>query len=117
MRLYEFTNNYDQEYLEESLTDFIDKAKDKIAKLKAQLSQEGGETKEMMNIFKLALQKKATPEQIKFANDQFKDVLKMLGLGALAALPVPGGALLIVAIEKLVNKKGMSIMPSSFQTA
>lgn len=103
--------------VEEGLGDMIAKVKDKFAELKNKLATEGGETKQMMDIYKLALQKKATPQQIQFANNQFKDVLKMLGLGAFTALPIPGGALLIVALEKLLNKKGISIMPSAFQAA
>lgn len=103
--------------VEEGLGDIVSKVKDKFAELKNKLATEGGETKQMMDIYKLALQKKATPQQIQFANNQFKDVLKMLGLGAFTALPIPGGALLIVALEKLLNKKGMSVMPSAFQAA
>lgn len=114
MRAREFTQ--DTTYnVEEGLGDMIAKVKDKFAELKNKLATEGGETKEMMEIYKLALQKKASAEQIQFANNQFKDVLKMVGLGAFTALPIPGGALLIVALEKLLNKKGMSIMPSAFQ--
>lgn len=101
--------------IEESLGDMVAKVKDKFAELKDKLATEGGETKQMMDIYRLALQKKATPQQIQFANNQFKDVLKMVGLGAFTALPIPGGALLIVALEKLLNKKDMSVMPSAFQ--
>lgn len=103
--------------VEEGLGDMIAKVKDKFAELKNKLASEGDETKQMMYIYKLALQKKATPQQIQFANDQFKDVLKMVGLGAFTALPIPGGALLIVVLEKLLNKKGISIMPSAFRAA
>ena len=106
---------YNVESIEEGFGDMIAKAKEKFIKLKSMLAAEGGETKEMMDIYKLALQKKATSQQIQFANNQFKDVLKMLGLGAFSALPIPGGALLILAVEKLLNKKGISILPSAFQ--
>ena len=101
--------------IDESLSDFIDSAKSKIQKLKAILSVENAETKQMLKIYRLALEKKAAPEQIKIANDQFKDILKLVGLGAFSALPIPGGVLLIVALEKLLNKKGMSILPSAFR--
>ena len=43
-------------------------------------------------------------EKIEFANKQFKDVLKGVGLGAWLALPIPGNTLWITLLEKLLNK-------------
>ncbi len=116
MKIKELITYQDDIIVDESITDLISKAKSKIIDLKNKLATEGGETKEMLDIYKLALKKQATPEQIKWANGQFKDILKMLGLGAFSALPIPGGALLILAVEKLLNKQGMSILPSAFQS-
>lgn len=91
------------------------KIKDKAVKLKNALSQEGGETAKMMDIYKRAMNKQASPQEIQQANAQFKDVLKMVGLGAFNAIPIPGASLLLIAVEKLMKKKGMSILPTAFQ--
>jgi hypothetical protein len=91
----------------------FDKIKPKLLKLKAALSTETAETKQMVDIYRRAMKKQASPQEIATANTQLRDLLKLLGLGVLAALPVPGAALLIVAIEKFVSKYGMSIMPSA----
>ena len=100
---------------ENFLKDLGANIKDKAVKLKNALSQEGGETAEMMDIYKRAMKKQASPQEIQKANAQFKDVLKMVGLGAFNAIPIPGASLLIIAVEKLLNKKGMSVLPTAFQ--
>jgi len=69
----------------------------------------------MMDIYKRAMNKQASPQEIQQANAQFKDVLKMVGLGAFNAIPIPGASLLLIAVEKLMKKKGMSILPTAFQ--
>ena len=104
------------DHLEENFLKNIGaKIKDKAIKLKNALSKEGGETAKMMDIYKRALQKKASPQEIQQANTQFKDVLKMVGLGAFSAIPIPGAGLLILAVEKLLQKQGMSVLPTAFQ--
>jgi hypothetical protein len=57
----------------------------------------------------------ATPKEISFANSQFKDVLKLVGLAAWYALPIPGNTLLIITTEKILNKVGMSILPDKIR--
>ena len=89
--------------------------KDRVAKLKKALNTETGETKEMLDIYKRALKKQASTEEIKVANNQFKDLLKVVGLGAFSVAPIPGGSLLIIALEKFLNKYNFSVLPSAFR--
>ena len=83
----------------------LDGIKDKILRLKKALSTETKETKEMGRIYKNMLNGKASKLDIKKANEQFKDILKAIGLTTLAALPVPGGGLLLGIIIKLAKTK------------
>lgn len=103
--------------LDEGLVDFIkpyvDKAKDKIMKLRNAIKQEWWETGLMWEIIQKGT--KAKDHEIKFANEQFKDMLKAVGLGAWYALPIPGNTLWITMVEKLLNKFGISIMPDEIK--
>ena len=91
------------------LKPYVEKAQGKLKKLQGAVKQEYMETDLMWEI----LQKgdKARPFEIEFANKQFKDVLKGVGLGAWLALPIPGNTLWITLLEKLLNKFDISIMP------
>ena len=97
----------------DSITDFlepyVEKARAKLKKLQGAVKQEYMETDLMWEIMKKG--DKARPFEIEFANKQFKDVLKGVGLGAWLALPIPGNTLWITLLEKLLNKFDISIMP------
>jgi hypothetical protein len=97
--------------------------KDKLNDIKKKLGQEKEETKEMLSIYKKSMKAalnpskhgKPSPEEVKKANNQFKDVLKGVGMGALSALPIPGTALVLPTIVRVVKKKtGINLLPSSF---
>ena len=97
----------------DAITDFlkpyVEKAQAKLKKLQGAVKQEYMETDLMWEIMKKG--NKARPFEIEFANKQFKDVLKGVGLGAWLALPIPGNTLWITLLEKLLNKFDISIMP------
>ncbi len=103
--------------LDEGLVDFIkpyvEKAKDKIMKLRNAVKQEWWETGLMWEIIQKGTD--AKDYEIEFANKQFKDMLKGVGLGAWYALPIPGNTLWITMVEKLLNKFGISIMPDEIK--
>jgi hypothetical protein len=103
--------------LDEGLVDFIkpyvEKAKDKIMKLRNAVKQEWWETGLMWEIIQKGTA--AKDHEIEFANKQFKDMLKGAGLGAWYALPIPGNTLWITMVEKLLNKFGISIMPDEIK--
>ena len=88
-------------------------AKNKIEKLKTALGKEKSETKKMLAIYKKG--KRASKKEKEFANAQFKDLLKAVGLGILTAVPIPGGGLLIAAVTGIAKKKfDINILPSAF---
>jgi hypothetical protein len=100
-------------HLDEGITDFILKAKDKFLRLKDALSDEWAQSKQMWQIVKKG--NEASTKEINFANNQFKDILKMVGLGSWYTLPIPGNTLLILTTEKLLNRYGMTIMPDKIK--
>ena len=80
--------------------------------LKAALAQEKAETKQMLSVYKKYTRRQATPEEIKFANEQFLDILKGLGLSVFAVLPfAPITIPILVKVGRLV---GVEVLPSSF---
>jgi hypothetical protein len=109
----------DDALLQEGLiSDLFDKVKNNLKKVKqallTALATEREETKQM--IYVLRNKESATIDQIKAANDQFIDVLRMAGLTALYTIPIPGNTLLILTVERLLNKIGKSILPSAIKT-
>ena len=86
--------------------------KRQLLMVKRALAQEKQETKEMLSIYKRFTLKKATPEEMKKANQQFLDVLKGLGLGVFAVLPF--APITIPIAIKLGKRVGVDILPSSF---
>ncbi|MDP6250077.1 MAG: hypothetical protein QGH26_04600, partial [Candidatus Pacebacteria bacterium] len=103
--------------LDEGLIDKIasmkDFAKNKILKIKKALSTETAETKKMLAIYKN--RKNASRNELKFANDQFKDILRGLGLATFTVIPIPGAGLLLPALTTVAKKKfNINILPSAF---
>jgi hypothetical protein len=87
--------------------------KDKLTKLKSQLAQEGTDTKDMMNTYQKVLCGTTTSEEeIGAANDQFKDLLK--GVGLLGLFIIPGGSLIIPAAVSVAKKFDINILPDAF---
>jgi hypothetical protein len=93
------------------LKPYIEKAQAKLAKLREAIKREWWETGLMWEIIQKGT--KAKDHEIEFANKQFKDMLKAVGLGSWLALPIPGNTLWITLLEKLLNKFDISIMPDS----
>ena len=93
------------------LKPYVEKAKNKLMKLREAIKREWWETGLMWEIIQKGTA--AKDHEIKFANKQFKDMLKAVGLGSWLALPIPGNTLWITLLEKLLNKFDISIMPDS----
>jgi hypothetical protein len=91
--------------------EFFDKLKDKWSSFMGAAKREGRETGEAARILKRYVtdRENVTPKELSFLKSQSMDLLRIvsiLGLGAVsAAIPI--------ALEKLLNKGGMSIMPKS----
>lgn len=88
------------------------KLKRQLIRVKIALAQEKDETKEMLSIYRRYTRRKATPEEMKMANQQFLDVLKGLGIGVFAVLPF--APITIPIVIKLGKWVGVDILPSSF---
>jgi hypothetical protein len=85
-----------------------------LLKLKDALATESDETKRMLEIYLRFSRGKASKEEMETANDQFRDLLRALGLGVFAALPF--APVTIPVIVKLGKKLGIEILPSSFRS-
>jgi hypothetical protein len=88
-------------------------ARQKLEKIKAALAQETEQTKEMLGTYQRYAQGQATEPEMERANTQFKDLLKTLGLGVLAVLPL--SPITIPAIVKIGKKYGIEVLPDSFK--
>jgi len=77
------------------------------------LSSESKQTKRMMEIYIAYCKKEATPEELKIAHSQFKDVLKTVGLGAFAIVPM--SLFILPILIKLGEKYKINILPNSYQ--
>ena len=81
-------------------------------KLKHMLKTETQESKEMLEIYYKYTQKKASKEELVWANAQLRDVFKTFGIGALLILPF--APVTLPFLIKLAEKLGVDILPDSF---
>ena len=58
-------------------------------------------------------QGQASPEDIKLANKQFRDLLKSMGLGVIIVLPF--SPITLPLVVKLGRKLGVEVLPDSFK--
>ena len=79
------------------------------------ISNEAKETREAASIVaKYASGNSITKEEGEALEKQFYDVLKMAGIGIPFAL-IPGSTILLPLIVSIAKKKGVNILPSSFE--
>jgi hypothetical protein len=104
-------DNLDEGFLSTKIGDRFDKFKEKWGKIKEIAHREGNETHLAATILYKFLNPKTkssvTDDEIKFLKSQSKDILKILtvvGLGTISMF-IP------LALEKVLNKRGKSIMP------
>ncbi|MGJ8692244.1 MAG: hypothetical protein ACSHW0_07160 [Thalassotalea sp.] len=83
-----------------------------MLRLRQALAQEKAETKIMLAIYRKHTFGKATKEELTIANKQFIDILKGLGLGIFAILPL--APITIPIIVKLARLVGVDLIPSAF---
>ncbi len=81
--------------------------------IKNALAQEGKETKEMLEIYYKYSSGEATKEEMDKANEQFQDLVKTLGIGFVAVLPL--APLTIPFLVKIGKRYGIDILPTSFK--
>jgi hypothetical protein len=98
------------------LEKLIDQQQTKIRaaldRLKEVISQESNETKAMLETYSRFLSGKANEDDMEAANEQMRDLLRVAGLGFLAALPL--APVTIPLVVKLGERFGVKVLPSSF---
>lgn len=90
-----------------------EQAKNGFQVLKQHLAEETDETKSMLEIYHRSLEGKATREEMKEANEQFLDLIRIAGMGTFFSI-VPGSMLLLPLAIAGANKLGIRLLPSSF---
>lgn len=80
------------------------------------IKKEYGDTKDLLPIIqKFILSGNLTQEEKKKFRKQMNDTLKLLGLGAIAAIPIPGTMIMIPIIIELAKKFKINLLPESKQ--
>ena len=92
-------------------TDFKEKIKSSLVKLKEILKQESKETKEMFETYQRYTRGEATEKEMEEANNQFRDLIKGLGLGFIIVLPF--SPVTIPLVVKLGQRLGVDVFPSA----
>jgi hypothetical protein len=105
--------NETDESIEEALKDYVpnkEKIKDSWNKFVAAAKREGKETTIAAGILrKLIMKQEVSEKEIKFLKSQSVDIAKIFGVLTMGVI----SSALPIALEKLLNKKGISIMPKA----
>ena len=92
---------------------FIEKLKKEMHKIKNELAKETKENKEMIDTYYSYIRGQATREEMHQANEQFRELLKTIGMGAL--IVVPFSPVTIPFFVKIGNALGINILPKWFK--
>jgi hypothetical protein len=104
---------FGKENLKAHSNKFIEKLKQGILKVKNELAKETEENKAMLNIYYRYTRKEATNEEMDKANEQFRNLLKTLGMGALLVIPL--SPITIPVFIKIGDIFGINILPKWFK--
>ena len=104
---------FGKENLKAHSNKFIEKLKKGILKVKNELAKETEENKAMLNIYYRYTRKAATNEEMDKANEQFRNLLKTLGMGALLVIPL--SPITIPIFIKIGDIFGIDILPKWFK--
>jgi len=85
-----------------------------LEEIKQRLKQEGAAAEHMARSYHLWTQNQASPSQIREANDEMVRIVKILGLGAVFALP--GGGLILPLLVKLAKKFNIELLPTPLKS-
>lgn len=78
------------------------------------VQKEYGDTKDLMPILRKFISGATlSPREKVMFQKQMKDTLKLLGLGAIAAIPIPGTMLLIPVVVQLAKKFNINLLPEN----
>lgn len=81
--------------------------------LREGLQEETEETRDMLEVYYRYTMNRASREDMRRANQQFKDLIRMMGLGILLVLPM--APVSIPLIVKLGQRLGVEVMPSGYR--
>jgi len=100
-------------YLNKKLkhSDFKEKLKSSLVKLKEILKQESQETKQMFETYQRFSRGEASKKEMEEANEQFRDLIKGMGLGVILVLPF--SPITIPLVVKLGQRLGVDVFPSA----
>ena len=84
-----------------------------LKKIKLALADETNQTKAMLATYQRYTQGLATGAELQEANEQFKDLMKSIGLGFMVILPF--SPITIPAVVKLGKKYGVDVLPSALR--
>ena len=84
-----------------------------LKRIKNMLKTESKESKRMLDIYFNYHKGHYTEEDIKWANNQLKDVFKAFGVGAILILPF--APITLPFLVKLSERLGINILPDSFK--
>lgn len=78
------------------------------------LKKEYGDTKDLLPLIQKFIKTKSlTGQEKEIFQKQMKDIFKLMGLGAIAAIPIPGTMLLIPVIVQAAKKFNINLLPES----
>lgn len=92
---------------------YQDKLRSALLALREGLQEETEETRDMLEVYYRYTMNRATREDMRRANRQFADLIRMMGLGILLVLPM--APVSIPLIVKLGQRLGVEVMPSSYR--
>jgi SAM-dependent methyltransferase len=88
--------------------------RDGLERLRELLNDESDQTLLMLDIYRRSLTGNVSRRELKKANAQFADVLRLAGLGTFF-VAVPGSMLLIPIVVKAGQKIGIRVLPDGFE--
>jgi len=84
-----------------------------ILKLKESFLEESEENRKMLDIYVKSIEGQASKEEIKYADNQLKQIFKNLGLGILTVLPFSPITIPYVVIK--AQEYGIDIIPNWYK--
>ncbi len=84
-----------------------------IIKLKESFLEESEENRKMLDIYVKSIEGQASSEEIKYADNQLKQIFKNLGLGILTVLPF--SPITIPYVVKKAQEYGIDIIPNWYK--
>lgn len=92
---------------------YQDRLRSALLTLRDALQEETEETRDMVEVYYRFTMNRASREDMHRANQQFKDLIRMTGLGILLVLPM--APVSIPLIVKLGQRLGVEVMPSAYR--